>query len=155
MEPAEEVGGGNVPEASKLVCERARRHTTTLPSALGVSRNVHESVGVRRRDDLGDEGGRLGGQPSPSVLLPQANEDARPLVVDDRRASPGKRKPAAGAFRAAPDRPGARRAAALAHGRTQPNERTAARVAKRGTGTRANGTALREEQLEHVAIVGN
>jgi hypothetical protein len=155
VEPAEEVGGGNVPEAGKLVCERARRHATTLPSPLGVSGDVHEGVGGRRRDDLSDERGRLGGQPSPSVLLPQADEDARPLVVDDRRASPGKRKSAAGAFRAAPDRPGPRRAATLAHGRNQPNERAAARVAERGAGTRADGTALREEQLEHVAIVGN
>lgn len=155
MQPAEEVGGRNVPEAGELVRKRARGDTASLPGALGISRNVHQGVGVGRRDDLRHERGGLGGQPLPSVLLPYADEDTRLLVVDDRRASAGEPEPAAGAFRAAPDRPGARRAATLAHGRTQPNERAAARFAERGAGTRANGAALREEQIQHVAIIGN
>jgi hypothetical protein len=155
VEPAEEIGDGTVPEPAEGASEPLRRHASPFPGTLGVARHVDENVDRGCRNDLGDERGRFGRDASPPVLLPRANEGACPLVVHDRRPRAGEREPAAGALGTAADRPGPGRSAALAHRRVEPDEGVTAGVAERGAGTPADGTALREEQLEHVAIVGN
>jgi hypothetical protein len=131
------------------------RDASTLPTPLGIAGNVDESIGGRRWDDLGDELGRVLGQAPTPAFFPLPDQRPRPLVVDDRGTGARKGKPAPGAFGAAPNRPGAGRAASLAQRRAQQNESRAARLAQRSTRPRADRAALREKHAEHVSILGN
>ena len=144
----EEIDQRHIPDASQLDRERARRNVTALPGSFRVTGNVREHVDVGRPDDLGHESCRLVRKLTPAVLLPLPHERSRPLVVDHPRPRPRERKPAAGALGAAPDRPVARRPAALAHGRQQAAERSSTGRAQRGTRACADRAALREEQVE-------
>lgn len=107
---------------------------SSLPRALRISRNVCHRLGVRVRDDLCYQRGRLGGEAPAPALLPLAHKGSCALVVDDRGASPRERQPAACALRAAPDRPGPGRAAALTEGLAETDEQPAAGRAERASG---------------------
>jgi hypothetical protein len=149
-----EVIGGNRPGDAQRLGQCRGRDPAPLQGALGIAGDVGKDVHLRPCDRLGDEPGRFCGQPAPAVLLPDPDERTRARVVHDRGARARKRETPSRALGAPPHRPGARRAAALADRRHEPNEAVAAVSAERRTGARAEGAALRKEELEHPSIVG-
>lgn len=82
-----------------------RRDAPPLPGTLRVARHVHEHVDLRRREQPGDERRGLDSQLPTTSLLPRTDEDARLLVVDDRRTGAREREPATRALGAASNRP--------------------------------------------------
>ena len=115
---------------------------------------MSNGVGVGRRDDLEDEQCSLVREPSPAALLPLVDELARAFVVHDRRACGGKRQSPPRALGAATDGPRPGCAAPLAERPPEPDERSSALLTERDSGRCTDGAALRQEQLEHTAIVG-
>ena len=144
----EEMGARQSPASGKRCCERAWSYVAALPCSFAVARHIGQHRDVRWMDQLGDERCRLDRKSPPASLLPFPDERPCPLVVDDRRPRPEEREPSAGALGAAPYRPGAWRAAALAHGREQAHQCAATGRTERRARTRAYRTALGEEQLE-------
>jgi hypothetical protein len=151
---AQEVGDGDTPHAAERHGEPARRNVSALEGTLRISRDEDERVDGGAADDLRDERRSLDREPSASVLLPLPHEPPCSLVVDDRRAGACEGKTAAGALGAAAYRPRTGRSAALANRPVQPCERAAALGAERSSGQRADRAPLREEELEHVLILG-
>ena len=149
-----QVIGGNRPGDAQRLGQRRGRDSAALQGALGIARDEREDVHLRPRDDLGDEPGGLCGQPAPAVLLPDPHERTRARVVHDRGARARERETPSRALGAAPHGPRAWRAAALADRRHEANEAVAAVSAERRTRARADGAALRKEELEHPTIVG-
>jgi hypothetical protein len=150
----EQVSGGNRPGDAQRLGQCRGRDPAALQGALGIAGDVREDVHFRPCDRLGDEPGGLCGQPAPAVLLPDPDERTGVRVVHDRGPRARERETPSRALGAAPHRPGAGRATALADRRHEPNEAFAAVRAERRTGARADGAALRKEELEHPSIVG-
>ena len=113
-----------------------------------VGRDEREHGRGRPRQRLGDERGRLAGKSPLPVLLPRLHEPPRRLVVDDRGPRGRERDPPAAALGAAPHRPGAGRAAAIAERRRQPDQRVATARAEPGPGHAACGTPVRQQDVE-------
>jgi hypothetical protein len=104
----EKVASGQRPDPAELSGERTRRNVTSMPRSLRIPRCGHEArVASGPSDDLDDELRSLTGEPSPSALLPAANEGARPSVVDDGRPSIGEPESTTRTLGAPSDRPGA------------------------------------------------
>jgi hypothetical protein len=149
LQPAKQIACGESPEPSQREGQAARGNIAALPGALRVARDSDERIDAGKGDHLGDERRGFLGKPAASVLLPRAYENARPLVVDDSRPSAREREPASCALGAPPDRPRPRRAAPVAERLSKTNERGAARLTERITGTRTYSAPLREQELEH------
>lgn len=153
---AKRFAGGQPPQLAERDSKPSRRNDSALPRPLRVAGDVREGVDVGTRDHLGDERRRLGGQPPAPMLLPRADEHLGATVVDHGRAGTGEGKAATGAFSAPAHGPRAGRAAALADGRAQANERAATRLAERCARPLAHCATLREQQVEqHLLIVGD
>ena len=152
--PAQQVYGGHAPASAERAREGPRGDVAAPQRPLGIAWHVRDGVDAERRQDLEHERRRLFCEPPPAVLLPLADEDPGTLVVDDRRACTGEREPAARAFGAPPDGP---RPGGPHRSQTGPRTLTSAprhMVAERRSGRRADGAALRQEQPEHLPIVG-
>ena len=146
--PRQDVDERQRPDPAELARERARRDVATTPCALRVARHGDEPVDGRPRSDLRHELGGVAREPPSPPLLPGADEPSRLRVVDDRRPRVREREPSPRALGTAPDGPRTRRAASLADGRREPDERPAARSAERPAGRLADRAALGQEEVE-------
>ena len=146
----EEALHGEPPTRPERPRQACGRHVTTLSAALAVTRHEREHVDAGCGDDFGDELGQRRGEVATASLLPGGDEGPRSSVVDDRAARPCKRQPPARAFDAAPDGPGARAPAALAHRWPDADEGVEARLAERPARNGAARTAARQHETEQV-----
>src|SRR5216684_2760922 len=95
----------------------------TLQTALAVARDEGDDVGLEPWDRRHNELSGRAGEITTAVLLPGADERLRPCVVENRPAGRREAEPPAGALGTTPHWPRTGRAAPLAHGRREPNER--------------------------------
>src|SRR5262245_53532737 len=116
--------------------------------AVVVGGDVRDRVRARAGDDTVHE---LGGEPGErplAALLPGAHEPFGRVVVGDRSPRPGERDPPARALPAALDRPGRRRAAALAERPSEALEILLTLVAEDDAVRAAHDTAPREDEVQ-------
>src|SRR5207302_979901 len=117
--------------------------------AVAVRRDDAERGNARPRDDLHHHLCGESREAAQAALLPGRDESAHRAVVRDRRPRGCESEPPPGALAAPANRPGGRRAAALAEGRTEPRQPVdAGRADDRPTAPAAE-TALREQEVEH------
>ena len=122
---------------------------STLEPAVAVRRDKCERIHLGPRQLSGDLVRRERGEAAQAMLLPARDDRANAGVVGHGRACGCERQPAAGALRAAPNRPGRRRSAALAERRLQAGQRAETRGADLRAGPSAREAALRQQQVEH------
>jgi hypothetical protein len=152
--PSEERPHGQLPEGSQLTCQPLSGVMPTLEPAVRVARDEHDTRGIWSRERLADDGRRPAGEPAETTFLPRGNDRAQTVVV--RHCCPRVREgePSARTLGTTPDRPGGRRAATLAKRQLDAAERGGAAVADLRAGKKAEQTALRQKQIEHVTTLG-
>ncbi len=120
-----------------------------LQAPVWVSWDRRDTVGVGPSHGFEDDVRRPLGEPTQSVLLPGGDDAPHRLVVFDRRSGPGECEAPAGAFRAPPDGPCRRRAAALANRWSDPPQARPAATADLVAREGADQAPLRQQQVEH------
>jgi hypothetical protein len=152
--PRKERPQRQLPEGSELTRQPLSGVIPALEPAVRIARDEHETRGIGSRKRLADDGRRPAGEPAQTTLLPGGDDRAQAVVVGQCRPGAREREPSARTLGTTPDRPGGRRAAALAEGQLDAAERGGAAVANLGAGKKAEQTALRQEQIEHVTTLG-
>jgi hypothetical protein len=137
------------PGSRKLACEPLGRVVASRQAPIGVAGDTDETGRTRPFERLAHDLGRPRGEAPQPTLLPGGDELLHGRVIRDRSPSPGERHSPARAFRAAADRPGRGRTAALAEGRHDSGQRVATRTTDLRARLRADEAALRQEQIEH------
>ena len=140
--------------SSKLARQPLSSVMPALEPAVRIARDEDDTRRAGSWQILPNNCRRPAGEPAQTALLPGGHDRAQPVVVRQCRPRVRECEPPAGTLGTTLNRPGGRRAATLAEWRLDAAKRGCAAVAYLRSGEKAEETALRQEQIEHITTVG-
>jgi hypothetical protein len=152
--PREERPNRQFPERGELIRQPLSGVMPALEPAARIAGDEHDTRGIGSRQGLADDSRRPAGEPAETTLLPGGNDRPQTIVVRQCRPRVREGEPSARTLGTTPDRPSGRCAATVAERQLDPAERGGAAFANLHAGKKAEQTALRQEQIEHVITLG-